>query len=165
MKRPLVFIATLLIVFPAIAGDVTLSWNAPTQTEACTNAGPLTNLAGYRIYQLVATVDDPDITEFTIPGQKPGTYEYVASAFDEDGDASRLSGRATKEVETFDTVGGPAYTVIKRDNRFVLLPVGTVDAGQSCDVDQSVNGRHAVDVAAVTWTGTVRPVVVVADCQ
>jgi hypothetical protein len=54
--------------------------------------------------------------------------------------------------------------VIKTKNRFVLLPVGTVPANTPCDTTQSVNGHYAVPRDAVTWSGTVEPDVVVAQC-
>lgn len=52
------------------------------------------------------------------------------------------------------------YDVVKRTNGFVLVQVGTVPLNTTCDANQSVNGNYAVPVSAVTWSGTVRPVVV-----
>lgn len=59
------------------------------------------------------------------------------------------------------------YTVVKQPNRFVLLPIGTVPAGTSCDPSNSVNGLGAVPTDAVVWTSTTgsRPIVVVARCD
>lgn len=57
-----------------------------------------------------------------------------------------------------------AYTVVKQRDRFVLLPVGTVPANTQCDPTQSVNGHYVVPRAAVTWSGSVKPDVVVAKC-
>jgi hypothetical protein len=57
-----------------------------------------------------------------------------------------------------------AYTVVKQRDAFVMLPVGTVPGGTACDSSQSVNGYFVVPRAAVTWSGNVRPEVVVASC-
>ena len=56
------------------------------------------------------------------------------------------------------------YDIVKRPDRYVLLPVGRVPAGLPCDPTQGVNGMNVVPVASVTWFGTVRPPVVVAAC-
>jgi len=58
-----------------------------------------------------------------------------------------------------------AYTVIKQRDRFVMLPVGTVPAETACDPAQGVNGYNVVPRAAVSWSGNVRPDVVVAQCS
>jgi hypothetical protein len=57
-----------------------------------------------------------------------------------------------------------AYTVVKALDKFVMLPVGTVPASTPCITDQMVNGYYVVPRSAVTWSGNVRPDVVVAKC-
>lgn len=59
----------------------------------------------------------------------------------------------------------PVFTVVKQPNRFVLLPIGTVEAGAQCDPNNTVNGYGAVPTDQVLWTGTARPVVVVTQCD
>lgn len=67
-------------------------------------------------------------------------------------------------------IGAPttAYSVIKSDQSLVLLPVGTVPPGTACDSTQGVvrggNLYNVVDKAVVTYTGTARPLVVLAQC-
>ena len=56
------------------------------------------------------------------------------------------------------------YYVIQRENRFVLLPVGTIDAGTACSSTEYVNGYFAVDRDLVQWSSGTRPLVVVAQC-
>ena len=46
-----------------------------------------------------------------------------------------------------------------------MLPVGTAPAGTQCDTTQSVNGYYVVPRAAVIWSGTIKPPVVVASCS
>lgn len=62
-----------------------------------------------------------------------------------------------------------AYSVIKSDQTLVLLPVGTVPPGTSCDSTQGVvrggNLYNVVDKGIVTYTGTARPLVVLAQCS
>ena len=155
----------IMLLMPAAhADDVTLTWTNPTGQETCSDAGPLTTLAGTRIWQLVAEINDPDAVTFTIPDQLPGEYSYVATSFTTDGEESRVSGKATKTVETFVVTVETIYTVVRTNNRFLLLPAGTVPLGTPCDVDNSVNGKYAVDTDEVTWTGNIRPQVVVAEC-
>ncbi len=158
-------IALLLFTVPAAAGDITLRWNAPTSTQICQPGPPPQNLAGYRIYELVAEINDPDAVEYVVEGKLPGDHSYVATAFTTINQESALSAATTKTVEAFETVGGPVWDVIKRPDQFLLLVVGNVPAGTACDPEQSVAGKYVVPFDAVNWTGTVRPPVVVADCQ
>lgn len=147
------------------ADDVTLTWTNPTGQETCSDAGPLTDLAGTRIWQLVAEINDPTVETYTISGQLPGEYQFVATSFTDSGEQSRLSGSTTKTVTEFTVTDGTVKTVVRTDNRFLLLPVGTVPMGTTCDPSNSVNGHYAVPRDQVTWSGSVQPQVVVAECQ
>lgn len=161
-------IAVAMIVFLhdiSQAEEVTLTWTNPTGQETCSDAGPLSDLAGTRIWQLVAEINDPTSESFVIPGLLPGEYQYVATSFTDSGEQSRISGSATKMVTEFTVTEGTVKTVVRTDNRFLLLPVGTVPLGTSCDVENSVNGHYAVPRDQVTWSGNVQPQVVVAECQ
>ena len=165
MKLKIAFLSVLFSV-PVTAGDFTLSWTPPLGTEYCYEAGPTSqNLAGYRVYELIADIADPELTTYTIASKVPGTYTYMLTAYDTDGDESRVSASAATTVEAFTTVGGPVYNLLKRENRFVMLVVGDVPKGVACDPTQTVNNRYAVSTSEVQWTSTVRPVVVVADCE
>jgi hypothetical protein len=151
----------------ALAGDNTLTWKKPTETESCTNAGPLTNLAGTRIWQLVADIPDPDIETYTIEDQLPGTYEYVATSYDETGAESRVSGKATKTVDSFIAVAGSqAYQPVMISNGWWMIPMATMDADTECDVTQNANGYYRVPPGSYTWLdgSTARPVMLVAEC-
>lgn len=84
-------------------GSVTLDWVAPTENEDGT---PLTDLAGYRIYWGTtsgnypnsATIDNPSVTTYLVENLAPGTYEFVATAFNSAGVESQYSDTATKTV-------------------------------------------------------------------
>jgi len=56
------------------------------------------------------------------------------------------------------------YYVIQRQNRFVLLPVGTVPVGTACSSTEYVNGYFVVDRDLVEWPSGTQPLVVVAQC-
>ena len=62
-----------------------------------------------------------------------------------------------------------AFTVVKSQDRLVMLPVGTVPGDTACIGSQVVvtDGvtYHAVPTNAVTFSGSVRPVVVFARCS
>jgi hypothetical protein len=85
-------------------GSATLSWSAPTENEDGTT---LTDLAGYKLYWGTtpgtytdsATIDNPSITTYVVDNLAPGTYEFVATAYNADGVESRFSGTATKVIE------------------------------------------------------------------
>ena len=159
------------IVSQAAHGDdITLSWTNPTQTETCTNAGPLTNPAGTRIWMLVADIPDPEqnITSYVIEDQLPGTYDFVATTYDTDGSESRVSGKATKEVTSFIAPSGSTvYQAVTIASGFWFVPMGTVAADTDCDVNTVANGRYRIPIDSVTWNPGVdaRPVVVFANCQ
>jgi len=155
----------LSLPYTAEAGDAALSWTNPTSQEACTDAGPLPNLAGTRIYRLVAEIADPAAQSWTDTGLLPGTYQYVATSYTEDGANSRLSGTTTKEVTTFVAPAGAfAYGISQTRDIIVLQPVGTLRAETACSTAMSVNGRYRVPRDAVDWIGSLRPEVVFAEC-
>ncbi len=84
-------------------GSATLDWSAPTLNEDGT---PLTDLAGYRLYWGTTpgtysdsvTIDNPSVTTYVVENLAPGTYQFVATAFNAVGEESRYSGVATKVV-------------------------------------------------------------------
>lgn len=84
-------------------GSATLSWEAPLRRSDGT---PLTGLAGFRIYWGPAqdaytnsvTIDNPSVTTYTVEQLTPGTWYFVATAFDESGGESAFSGVGTKTI-------------------------------------------------------------------
>jgi len=84
-------------------GSATLSWTAPTENEDGTT---LTDLDGYKLYWGTTsgsypnsvTIDNPTVTTYVVDNLSPGTYEFVATAFNTAGVESRFSGTATKIV-------------------------------------------------------------------
>ena len=154
----------LALTEPLHAGETTLTWTNPTGQEQCTDAGPLTNLAGTRIYQLIAEVDDPTATTYTVTGLKGGDYTFVATSYTDEGATSRLSGEASKAVAALTVIDERAYVVAKIKNGFLLTVAGTVPLGTACNEASSVNGKYVVPVDSVNWSATVRDVMVVAEC-
>jgi len=172
-KRLIVLLS--LVSLSALADDAVLTWTNPSRTESCVDAGPYTNPAGTDIWMKVARISDPDEVTTTLFGLKPGTYEYVATSYSQSGEVSKLSGSATKVVIDFSMKTETAYYVIQQSGVFILLPVGKLPIGTACNPEQEVNGKYAVDVALLYsesededtpygWTGTARPLVVVAQC-
>ena len=136
---------------------------APTQR--C-DGSPLTNLAGYSLTYGRQRVDLPLQLSYTVTGLAPGTWWFSLAAVDADGERSEFV-TVTKTVAAaeFVTVGGPVYRIVNRVDRFLLVSVGTIPPGVQCIAAHSVNGNYAVPRASVTWGGTVRPDVVVAQCR
>jgi hypothetical protein len=85
-------------------GSVTLSWTAPTHNE---DASVIEDLAGFKIYWGTTpgsygnsvTIDNPSVSTFVVENLAPGTYEFVATAYNEAGVESRFSGTATKVIQ------------------------------------------------------------------
>jgi hypothetical protein len=80
-----------------------LTWQPPTQNEDGT---ALTNLAGYKIYWGTTpgsytesvTLNNPGLTTYVVDNLAPGTYEFVATAFNVSGVESQFSNSATKTI-------------------------------------------------------------------
>lgn len=85
-------------------GSATLSWIAPTENEDGT---PLTDLDGYKIYygttpgdySASINITDESRTTWVVDGLAPGTYYFVATAYNTQGVESVLSNEADKVVE------------------------------------------------------------------
>ena len=123
-----------------------------------------------------------DKTTTTISTEGPvGDYCFRGTHVNSFGTESQLSNLTVKNVTTageprtvttplapsgLSVKGDPTvYTIVRQENRFIMLPVGTVPPNTPCIADQTINGHNAVPIDQVTWSGTVRPVVVVAICS
>ena len=111
----------------------------------------------------------------------PDDYCFVGTHTNSFGTESQLSNITIKTVTTAGEVRTPTtplapaglavtgdptvFTIIRQENRLVLLPVGTVPPNTTCIAEQTVNGHNAVPIDQVNWSGTVRPVIVVAVCS
>ena len=191
MKLLTVGLLGLLLATGANAAELNLSWTNASQnmdgsTIPATGANSLEttelvwgncgagNVPTGTVTTVIRSTTVPGRAESTTITVNPGTWcvharhKNVANVY------SPYSAPVTKTVlDSPATPGAPqmltvtemtAFTLIKQDNRFVLLPVGTVPGGTACDSTQYVNGHYVVPTSAVTWSGTVRPVVVVAKC-
>ena len=92
------------VVVNAVANSsVTLSWDAPTENE---DGSSLTDLDGYKIYWGTTpgsypesvTINNESITTYVVENISPGTYEFVATSFNQAGVESRYSSPVTKVV-------------------------------------------------------------------
>lgn len=179
----------VLGVSRALAANVAVSWTNPTQ-NVDGSAIPVTGagrLVGNRVEWGTCTGTAPNYTfgtsagqqvfttptaAYTVPNLAPGTHcfrAYASTTYGESGPsgvAAKVIAPPLPQPPTGLTVAVlTVYTVLKRDDRFVMLPVGTVPAGTACDTTQSVNGYYVVPRGAVTWSGSVKPAVVVATCS
>lgn len=187
MKRVFIALASCLFTTGVLAAGVDLTWSNPTLHEDGTDipaTGQYSLVSTEIDYSicLAGTVDPNNTTtvsvaapleSHTIDPLAPGDYCFFARAVNTEGTSSDVSNLAVKTVAP-PTPAPPSnltvtdlvvYTVLKQENRFVLVGVGTVPANTPCDPNQSVNGHNAVPLAAVQWAGTVRPQVVVAKCS
>jgi hypothetical protein len=93
-----------IAVVQTATGSATLMWTAPTQNADNT---PLADLAGYRIsygnsaggpYPNTVTVANAGVTSHVIGQLTPGTYYFVARAYDTSGNESSNSNETSKLV-------------------------------------------------------------------
>ena len=169
----------LLLSAPAYAGVMTVSWSPPTEN---TDGTPLIDLAGYKLYYGTASGDytttidigSPGVSTWLIADLAAATYYVVATAYNIAGIESDYSNEAQKVVPP--SVPSPpsgltvtselvAYGLQQSPDVVTTFPVGSVDSGTACDPTMSVNGKYRVPLSAVTYAGSVRPVVVFAECS
>ena len=155
-----------LLVRAVHAGDLTATWTAPATN--C-DGSAITNLAGFRAYwgPYHADLPNPALVSYTVGGLPPGEWWMGITAYNTDGKESPIAGPKVKTIAAGEfVVSEPtAYTIVKSTNSLLLLPVGTVPLGTPCNATQSVNGRYAVARELVTWSGSIRPTIVVAACH
>jgi len=148
----------------AFGGTADLTWVAPTQN--C-NGTPLTNLAKYDLTYGQKRQDLPlTPLSYTVTGLTPGTWWFSLAAVNSTGDRSEFV-TVTKTVAPaeFVTKSTAVYTFVKAEGNVLILPtLHTVPLGTVCDATQSVNGKYIIPRSAVTWSGSARPVAVLADC-
>lgn len=176
---------TLVFALAAHAGTASLTWTHPTQYTDNTPiaAGAITateiNYGACNAAKtgLLAT-PAPVVVSVAYPaaardimGLAPGDWCFQARTIA--GSASAWTAFVNKTIvqmppqppSNLTVTQLTVYHIQKREDRFVLLPVGTVPADTVCDPTQSVNGYFVVPRAAVIWSGTVKPPVVVASCS
>lgn len=181
-----VALGALFVSCAALAGEAALSWELPTQNTdgtAIPATGPdalnhvraewfacTSSTQAWPTTPVSAQIAYPG-TSYTVTNLPAGLWCFRVFAVNNAGAESSPSGVGTKQIAP--SVPNPpvltvtqdvAYYLIMQENRYVLLPVGTVAVGTACDETQSVLGHYVVPRASVTWYGTVRPQAVVARC-
>lgn len=166
--------------------DPTLNWTAPTQNTDNTPipaTGP-GSLDGFKIYStptgpfstaMVTDITDQNARSATLTGLAPGVWNFTMTAYNVAGQESAQTPSVTATVTavpnppvgmTFSTFEPAVYNLVKKTNGFTLVYVGQVPLNTPCDPLTNVNGFNAVPVSAVTyWSGSVRPIVVLAKCS
>jgi hypothetical protein len=98
-------LAAFSVTVQAVAvGSATLSWTPPTTN---TDGSPLTNLAGYKVYWGTSlgnypnstTLSNPGLSSYVVTNLAPGTYYFVATAFNTSGVESSFSSVASKTIQ------------------------------------------------------------------
>jgi Fibronectin type III domain len=126
-----------LISSYAQAGQVQLSWDAPTTN---TDGSPITDLAGYKVYYSQAggnfsSVDVGKVTTYTLSGLQDGkTYFFVTTAYDTTGQESGFS----NDVST--TLPLPVSI-----NSFTVTPTSMV-MGTSATLAWTTTGATSVSI-------------------
>ena len=98
-------LAAFNVTVQAVAvGSATLTWMPPTTN---TDGSPLNDLAGYKVYWGTSlgnypnstTLSNPGLTSYMVENLAPGTYYFVATAFNTGGVESSFSGVASKTIQ------------------------------------------------------------------
>ena len=98
-------LAAFSLTVQAVAvGSATLTWLPPTTN---TDGSALTNLAGYKVYWGTSqgtypnstTLNNPGLSSYVVSNLAPGTYFFVATAYNTAGVESTFSGIATKTIQ------------------------------------------------------------------
>ncbi len=98
-------LAAFSVTVQAVAvGSATLSWTPPTTN---TDGSPLNDLAGYKIYWGTSlgnypnstTLANAGLTSYVVTNLAPGTYFFVATAYNSSGAESTFSGTASKTIQ------------------------------------------------------------------
>lgn len=127
----------------------------------------------------VVDIPDPAARTYRVFNQPNSDYFYMLAAYNQQGQFSSFTGpvtnkvealtasaTATLNVESFSMYETAVYNVVKKNDGFVLVAVGSAPLNTLCVRTQVVNGYYAVPVSKVTsWSGSVRPIVVVAKCK
>jgi len=140
-KRNIYFLSMLLttIIFlnatSLLAGDATLSWDAPTTNEDGT---PLTDLAGYKVYYGTSSgnysqsIDVGNVTTYVVNNLTEGlTYYFTATAYDILANESKYSNEVSK------TIPLSQYTLIVNKGGTGTGTVTSSPGGISCGSDCS----------------------------
>jgi hypothetical protein len=179
-RSPWLVLIALAILAPVLArgADVTITCAPPTQFTDNTPI-PATAVMTFKLYSGSTALDTQPACKFVRTGLAPNTYNYTATAtvagVESDQSApAQVVVPAPKPkppgtpTATIAVMGPTAYSMLKSTDQVVLIPVGTIPIGTACDSNQGVirDGKafNLVTAAAVTWTGSVRSIAVVASC-
>jgi hypothetical protein len=98
-------LAAFSVTVQAVAiGSATVTWVPPTLN---TDGSPLNDLAGYKVYWGTSvgnypnstTLNNPGLTSYVVSNLAPGTYYFVATAFNSNGVESTFSGVGSKTIQ------------------------------------------------------------------
>lgn len=146
----------------AFGGEADITWVAPTQN--C-NGTSLTNLTGYSLTYGQNRVELPKVLAHKVTGLTPGTWWFSLAAVTPTDRSEFVTVTKTVTPAEFVTKATAVYTFVKAEGNVLVLPtLHTVPLGTVCDATQSVNGKYIIPRSAVTWSGSARPVAVLADC-
>lgn len=163
MKRWIPLLAALC-ASSAWAGKAELTWEVPTTfCDGSAMGAPEGYILTYG--QKMSALVPGTLTAHTVTGLAPGDWWFSLAAVLGDQVSEFVTAQKTISPAEFVTVGGPVFRIVNRVDRFLLVSVGSIAPGVQCIADHSVNGNYAVPRAAVTWAGSVRPDVVVAQCR
>ena len=183
-----IVVCLLSLAHTVFATDLTVKCTAPT-TDVSGNPLPIGETLAFNLYGAVQgqplkllTPTAANICQWTRTNVTPGTICYAATAVGTVGSSSAESAQTaqvcavvappatppqppTGTTVTPVTVGTIVYMEVQVADGFNFLAVGTVPLGTPCDPTQRVNNFNVVPASAVTWTGSIHRLAVLAACS
>jgi hypothetical protein len=176
LTKFIVLLSALCLSTAVLAGQAVLTWTAPTTN---TDGSALTDGLGYKIYYGTTStnlnqnvlVNGIGTLTYTVANLPAGTWYFAATTRATSGESAKTGTVSTTIVPSLPSppsglvvVGLVAHVIKQTKDNVSLVAVGTVPNGTACDTSKTVNGMYVVPSAAVTWFGSVRSEVVLAQC-
>jgi len=156
--------ALLTVAMTARAGTAELTWQIPlTYCDGTAMATPDSYTLTYG--QKKETLSPGSLVSHTVTGLSPGLWWFSLAANVGTEQSQFVTVEKTVLASEFSVAQSDAFALVKRVDRLVLAKVGTVPVGTPCLADQTINGKYVVPRSLVTWSGSVKPDVVVATCH
>lgn len=166
------------VLQPQTSGSIPVHWTNPVAYDDASTL-PVTDITQTRVEygscngtafgtKLGEVIAIGGKTGTTIPNLDVGDYcvrAYTTASNAESNASAVAQGSVSPTPPELSVNETTAYTIIKSEDQFIALPVGTVPIGTRCDPFQPILDFYVVPVAEVTFTGSARPIAVVASCQ
>jgi hypothetical protein len=176
----LALLVSVLLALPAVAATVVLNWAAPTTYADNLTPIPAGTVVTYNVFagpcggplQQITTTALATPT-LIVPGVPPGAHGYAITAIIANQPSAQQTGCLTVPAApaapgslqiTPVTTSTIAYMLVPGKDTYGSLIIGSVPLGTPCDYTKPVVGYFVIPSASVTFTGALKPTVVLGSC-